>query len=68
MRKAEIAKKINRLRTTWQATEYKRDYKPLLGAILDGLENLPEKEFNQINAKLPDNYDPREAFPKMWIS
>ena len=43
-RQAEIAQKVNRLKTTWTATEYKRDYKPLLGAILDGLQNLPEKK------------------------
>ena len=61
---AEIAKKVNRLRTTWQATEYKRDYKPLLGAILDGLEQLPEKEFKQQLKALPTNYDPRDAYPK----
>lgn len=63
-RQAEIAKKVNRLKTTWTATEYKRDYTPLLGAILDGLEGLPEKEFKQINANLPDEFDLREAFPK----
>ena len=34
------------MKTTWKATVYERDYKPLLGAILDGLENLPLKEEN----------------------
>ena len=62
-RQAEIAKKINRLKTTWQATEYKRDYKPLLGAILDGAENLPEKKFKKSNANLPENFDPRIEYP-----
>ena len=60
----EIANEVNKLKTTWKATTYKRDYKPLLGAILDGLEGLPEKKFKQINADLPDEYDPRVAYPK----
>ena len=47
-RQAEIAKKVNRLKTTWKATEYKRDYKPLLGEILEGGTPLPEKQFTQI--------------------
>ena len=63
-RQAEIAQKVNRLRTTWQATEYERDYKPLLGAILDGLEQLPEKQFTHKLEALPENYDPRDAYPK----
>jgi cathepsin B len=62
-RHAEIAKRVNKLRTTWKATVYKRDYTPLLGAILDGSKNLPEKKFKTINANLPDNYDPRTEYP-----
>jgi len=60
----EIAKKVNSLKTTWKATSYKRDYKPLLGAILDGLEKLPEKKFKKISLNLPDEYDPRTVYPK----
>ena len=63
-RQAKIAKKVNKMKTTWKAAVYKRDYKPLLGAILDGLEGLPEKEFKQTNANLPDNFDPRTEYPK----
>ena len=63
-RHAEIARRVNRLRTTWKATEYKRDYTPLLGTILDGQKTLPAKKFNKINANLPDNYDPRTEYPK----
>ena len=62
-RHAKIARKVNKMKTTWKATVYERDYKPLLGAILDGLENLPEKKFKTRNANLPDNYDPRTAYP-----
>ena len=60
----EIANHVNSLKTTWTATTYKKDYTPLLGAILDGLENLPEKTFKESNANLPDEYDPRTAYPK----
>ena len=59
----EIAQKVNNLKTTWKAKAYKKDYKPLLGAILDGLENLPEKTFETVNA-LPNEYDPRNEYPK----
>ena len=62
-RQAEIARKVNRLKTTWTATEYKRDYKPLLGAILDGEVRLPEKKFTEVRNDLPEQYDPREAYP-----
>ena len=40
---SEIADEVNKLQTTWKATTYKRDYTPLLGAILDGGMTLPEK-------------------------
>ena len=59
-----IAQKVNELNTTWKATTYKRDYKPLLGTILDGLEGLPEKKFKQINNALPSEYDLRTVYPK----
>ena len=61
---SEIAEKVNKLKTTWKAKAYDKDYTPYLGAILDGLENLPEKKFKTINADLPDEYDPRTAYPK----
>jgi cathepsin B len=60
----DIARKVNKMRTTWKATTYKKDYAPLLGAILDGLENLPEKKYKPTNADLPDEYDPRTVFTK----
>lgn len=59
----EIAHKVNKLRTTWQATVYDRDYKPLLGAFLHGGEKLEEKEFKEINANLPENFDLRKEYP-----
>ena len=62
-RQAEIARKVNKLKTTWTATEYKRDYKPLLGAILDGKMRLPRKTFEKKRNDLPDSYDPRDEFP-----
>jgi endonuclease IV len=40
----EIAETVNNLKTTWKAKAYKKDYTPFLGAILDGLEGLPEKK------------------------
>ena len=58
-----IAQKVNELKTTWKATTYKRDYKPLLGAILDGLKGLPQKQFVQRNS-LPSEYDLRTVYPK----
>ena len=59
---AEIAKRINKLNTTWKATVYNRDFKPLLGAFLEGGPVLPEKTFTETNA-LPEEYDPRERYP-----
>ena len=46
---SEIADHVNKLQTTWKATTYKRDYTPLLGAILDGGMTLPEKKFEKKN-------------------
>ncbi len=60
----EIADRVNKLKTTWKAKAYEKDYTPYLGAILDGLENLPEKKFKTINGDLPEEYDPRTAYPK----
>ena len=62
---SQIAAKVNSLKTTWKARAYERDYKPLLGSILNGIENLPEKKFlkkNKLN--LPDEYDLRTVYPK----
>jgi len=59
----EIANTVNELKTTWKATTYERNYKPLLGAILDGGLSLPEKNFKK-KVSLPDNFDPREEYPK----
>ena len=33
----EIAKEINELKTSWKAKAYRKNYKPLLGAILEVL-------------------------------
>ena len=59
----EIAKIVNKLNTTWTASEYKRDYKPLLGVILNDSKRLPEKEFTSLNINLPDEYDLRKVYP-----
>ena len=59
----KIAKKVNKLKTTWKATKYERDYTPFLGAILDGGETLPEKTFETKNLNLPENFDPRDEYP-----
>ena len=61
---SEIADHVNKLQTTWKATTYKRDYTPLLGAILDGGMTLPEKKFEKKNLNLPDSFDPREEYPQ----
>lgn len=63
-RQKELAKRVNKLRTTWTATEYERDYTPLLGAFLHGGEKLAEKRFFTTSLKdLPENFDLREAYP-----
>ena len=59
-----IAKLINEINTTWTATEYNRDYKPLLGTILNGPQILPKKQFSNLNINLPEEYDLRKIFPK----
>ena len=59
----EIANTVNKMKTTWKAKTYERNFKPLLGAILDGGESLPEKTFKQNKFKLPDSFDPREEYP-----
>ena len=59
---SEIANEVNKLKTTWKATAYKRDYTPLLGAILDGAIPLPEKIPERF-ANLPENFDAREEYP-----
>ena len=61
-RQKQIAQKVNKLRTTWKATEYERDYRPLLGSLEGGVR-LPQK-FMKPRNDLPENYDPREAYPK----
>ncbi len=58
----QIAQKVNKLRTTWKATEYERDYRPLLGSLEGGIR-LPTK-FMKPRNDLPENYDPREAYPE----
>ena len=60
----EIAREVNNLKTTWKAKAYPKDYIPPLGSILEGLERPPEKYYSTINANLPDEYDPRNAYPK----
>ena len=58
-----IAKTVNKLKTTWTAATYERDYTPLLGAILDGGQSLPEKTFPNKNLNLPESFDPRVEYP-----
>jgi cathepsin B len=52
------------MKTTWKATAYERDFRPLLGTIMEGEVPLPKKEFKNKILNLPESYDPREAFPK----
>ena len=58
-----IAEQVNNLKTTWKATEYSRNYEPLLGAILDFPSSLPQKKFNKVNLNLPENFDLRTEYP-----
>ena len=60
---AKIAKTVNKLKTTWKAKKYSKDYAPLLGAILDGGLSLPEKTFEAPNLSLPESFDPRDEYP-----
>ena len=53
----EIAQRVNSLKTTWKATAYDRDFKPLLGAFLDGAVSLPEKKFTKKNGDLPESFE-----------
>ena len=59
----EIAKKVNSLKTTWKATTYKRDYRPLLGNLMDVPSQLPEKKFSNKKLNLPENFDARDEYP-----
>ena len=59
----EIAREVNEMKTTWTAKAYERNYKPLLGAILDGGMELPRKTFANPNLNLPESFDPREEYP-----
>ena len=61
---SEIAKIVNNMKTTWKATTYKRDYTPLLGALLDESNPLPEKKFSVKKLNLPESFDIREKYPK----
>ena len=61
---SEIAKIVNNMKTTWKAKTYKKDQTPLLGALLNDPNPLPEKIFSKKNLNLPENFDPREEFPK----
>ena len=58
-----ISEQVNKLKTTWKARSYDRDYKPLLGSILTGLEPLPEKKFLKKNLNLPEEFDLRTVYP-----
>ena len=60
----EIVKKVNKWKIIWKTKSYKKDYTPYLEAILDGLENPPEKKFETINVHFPDEYYPRTAYLK----
>ena len=58
-----IAEEVNNMKTTWKVTTYKKDYRPLLGAILDGGMELPKKTFKETNLNLPESFDPRDEYP-----
>ena len=60
----EIAEKVNSLKTTWKATPYERDFRPLLGTIMNGEIKLPEKKFENKVLNLPESFDAREQYPK----
>jgi len=60
-----IAKKVNKFKTTWEATTYERDYTPLLGTIPEEGASLPKMTTTlSQNFKLPDNFDLRQKYPR----
>ena len=61
-RQREIADKVNRLKTTWKAQAYDKDFTVTLGAFL-GYNKLPKKPRTPIRNDLPENYDLRTAYP-----
>ena len=60
----EIAEKVNNLKTTWKAIPYERDFRPLLGTILEGDIQMTYKTYKNKKINLPENYDAREQYPK----
>lgn len=65
-RMKQIVEKVNKIRTTWQAQEVTRDYRPFLGALLEDDLSLEERVFTQeeLNSNLPETFDLRQAYPK----
>ena len=62
-RQKEIVHRVNKLRTTWKASVYNRDFRPLIGTYLNNPNQLPEKTtFNTNNDDLPENFDSREKW------
>jgi cathepsin B len=62
-RQKEIAARVNKLRTTWTATTYPRDFRPLIGTFLDDPNPAPEKTTFQTNDDdLPESFDSREKW------
>lgn len=61
-RQAKLAHKVNKLKTTWTAQVYDRDFTPLLGAIL-GHNDLPVKNI-EISNDLPESFDLRDEHPE----
>lgn len=61
-RQKEIAAKINRLKTTWTAQAYDRDYTVHLGTFL-GHNELPKKVRTTEVKDLPENFDLRDKYP-----
>ena len=59
----QIAKEVNESKTTWKATNYARNYEPLLGAILDVPNLIPQKKFKTKNLNLPESFDLRKEYP-----
>ena len=62
---SKIVKYVNKLRTTWKAQVYDRDYNKFIGTYKETKETLPKEKtiFKNSNDDLPDNYDLREAYP-----
>ena len=57
-----ITKTLNKLKATQTAATYEQDYIPLLGAILDEGESLPEKTFPNKNLNLSQSFETKKEY------